>query len=211
MRKVLLLFIWMMPALIWASDSGEKVYQGFSGGMMLHTGYLFGQDKNAPSMNDQLCSPQGATFGIGGALRINLWNHLRVGAEGFASTMQSTMTDCRQLLQPGSYVRYGYGGLLADACWRGEKIWTYVGAATGGGAQRALYLMEGNQSDWQEEEHSVFHKQSFCYVDPYVGIDYCMTQKVHLTFRIDWMVGFSQHNLCLPTGPRLCFGFMFCH
>ena len=26
----------------------NKVYQGFSGGMMLHTGYLFGQDGNAP-------------------------------------------------------------------------------------------------------------------------------------------------------------------
>ena len=44
----------------------NKVYQGFSGGMMLHTGYLFGRDANAPKTAEgRLCSPQGALFGIG--------------------------------------------------------------------------------------------------------------------------------------------------
>ena len=57
----------------------NKVYQGFSGGMMLHTGYSFGQDKNAPLTADgRSTSPQGALFGIGGALRVHLWKYLRL-------------------------------------------------------------------------------------------------------------------------------------
>ena len=63
----------------------NKVYQGFSGGMMLHTGYQFGQDRHAPVAAGRSTSPQGATFGIGGALRVHLWQHLRTGFEGYVS------------------------------------------------------------------------------------------------------------------------------
>ena len=106
----------------------NKVYQGFSGGMMLHTGYLFGQDKNAPlAANGRSASPQGALFGIGGALRVHLWKYLRTGFEGFVSTMPSTTTDCYNILKPGSYVRVGCGGVLADCCWRMDKVWPYIG------------------------------------------------------------------------------------
>ena len=71
--------------------------------------------------------------------------------------------------------------------------------------------LEGNQEDWIEETHSVFHKNSFFYVTPYVGFDYCMTKRIHLTFRLDWMLAFHQNELVMPTGPRLYFGFMFTH
>ena len=45
---------------------------------MVHTGYLFGKDKLSP-LDKEL---QGATFGIGGAVRVHLWKHLRIGSEG---------------------------------------------------------------------------------------------------------------------------------
>ena len=104
----------------------NKVYQGFSGGMMLHTGYLFGQDGNAPKTADgRLCSPQGALFGIGGALRVHLWKYLRTGFEGFVSTMPSAITDCRDVLKNGSYVRVGCGGVLADLLAIGQSLAVY--------------------------------------------------------------------------------------
>lgn len=114
MRKILLFFLLVSVTSLWARTDSTKVYQGFSGGMMVHAGYLFGQDKNAPRDNQGvLCSPQGATFGLGGALRVHLFKHLRVGGEGFVSTMNSATTDCRQRLQSGSYIRTGWGGVLA--------------------------------------------------------------------------------------------------
>ena len=190
----------------------NKVYQGFSGGMMLHTGYLFGQDKNAPlAANGRSASPQGALFGIGGALRVHLWKYLRTGFEGFVSTMPSTATDCNNILKPGSYVRVGCGGVLADCCWRMDKVWPYIGGVIGGGSMKGLYILEGDQTSWNKDPNSTFHKQSFFYITPYVGCDYCLTQKVHLTFRFDWMLAIHRNELVLPTGPRLYFGFMFTH
>lgn len=218
MRTKTLLLCLLIACTAWArtessdSTATNKVYRGFSGGMMLHTGYLSGRDGNAPRTTDgRLCSPQGATFGIGGALRVNLWKHLRVGAEGYVSEMPSGATDCNDVLKAGSYVRMGYGGVLADACWRLKKIWPYIGASIGGGAMKGLYILDGDQHSWSPDPNSTFHKQAFFYATPYVGLDYCMTQKVHLTFRIDWMLAVHNSRLCLPTGPRLFVGFMFCH
>ena len=191
---------------------GQKVFQGFSGGMMVHTGYLFGIDKDAPKdENGRSYSPQGATFGIGGCARVHLFKHLRTGVEGFVSTMPSTVTDRHDVLRSGSYVRMGYGGVLADACWRLEKIWPYVGATIGGGVMRSLYLLDGDERTWDKHENSYVHKQSFFYVTPYAGIDYCLTTNVHLTFRVDWMLAVRHNDLLFPTGPRVYIGFMFCH
>jgi hypothetical protein len=201
-----------LAAQVYEEIAKNKVYQGFSGGMMLHTGYLFGKDKNAPVTTDgQSTSPQGALFGIGGALRFHLWKYLRTGFEGFVSTMPSTTTDCRNVLKPGSYVRVGCGGVLADCCWRLEKVWPYIGATVGGGSMKGLYILDGDQNSWAKDENSTFHKQSFFYVTPYVGCDYCLTKKVHITFRLDWMLAIHHQELVMPTGPRLYFGFMFTH
>lgn len=189
-----------------------SAYQGFSGGMMLHTGYLFGIDKAAPAAPDgRSYSQQGALYGIGGALRVHLWKHLRTGFEGFVSTMPSGLSDQSNVLKTGSYTRIGCGGVNADACWRLEKAWPYIGAAIGGGAMRSLFMLDGDLNTWDKQADTYFHKQSFFYVTPYVGCDYCLTKKLHLTFRFDWMLAVHRNELVLPTGPRLYFGLMFCH
>lgn len=212
MRRILFCFLLILPSVLWGRTDSTKVYQGFSGGMMLHTGYLFGQNQNAPrDAQGVLCSPQGATFGIGGAIRVHLLNHLRIGGEGFVSTMPSTTTDIRQHLQKGSYVRSGWGGMLIDAYWRCNKILPYIGGTLGGGAMRSLFIIEGDENDWQEEQRAVFHRQPFFLVNPYVGFNWEMTKKVHLTFRFDWMLAIHKRQLALPTGPRIHVGFMFCH
>lgn len=216
MRAKVLFICLLNACLMLAQESGEpekkKVYQGFSGGMMLHTGYMFGRDGHAPHTADgRSCSPQGAVFGIGGAVQVYLWQHLRTGVEGFVSSMPSWATDCNDVLRNGSYVRMGYGGVLADCCWRLDKVWPYIGGTIGGGAMKGLYILEGDQYSWTQDANSTFHKQSFFYVTPYVGCDYCLTDKVHLSFRLDWMLAFHKSELCMPTGPRLFIGFMFCH
>lgn len=189
-----------------------SVYQGFSGGMMLHSGYLFGANPNAPAdASGRSYSPQGAPIGIGGALRVHLWKLLRVGFEGSVSTLHSGLSNQSKRLQPGSYARIGCGGINADACWRLPKAWPYAGAALGGGSIRSLYIINGDQSDWLPEKETFVNKQSFFYITPYVGCDYCITRKLHLTFRLDWMLAIHKNELVMPTGPRLYFGLMFTH
>lgn len=224
MHKLLLFLLLFCGSSLCVAAGSTPIYQGCSGGMMLHTGYLFGKESRAPlSPDGVLCSPQGATFGIGGTMRVHLWRLLRVGGEGAVSTLYSSTSDCRQLLRPGSYVRSGWGGVNIDACWRDlphvehHRLWPYAGTALGGGAIRSFYLIEGSQAEWNTPQQSLFHKQSFFYITPYVGIDWGMTEKIHLTIRADWMLAFAPSapkapvQLILPTGPRLSVGFMFCH
>ena len=208
MRFKVLILIVLMAVCAYAGE----VYQGFSGGMMLHTGYLFGTDKAAPIAPDgRSYSPNGAIFGIGGAMRVHLWKHLRTGFEGFVSTMPSGVMDNKDVLKAGSFVRVGCGGVLADACWRLEKAWPYIGATIGGGAMRSLYMLDGDQRTWDKQNDTYFHRQAFFYVTPFVGCDYCMTSKVHLTFRFDWMLAVHKNQFVQPSGPRIYVGFMFCH
>lgn len=193
-------------------SANQKVFQGYSGGMMLHMGYMLGTNPDAPTdAAGKSYSPQGGVVGIGGTLRVHLWRYLRVGSEGFVSTLNSGMSDQRKRLQPGSFTRMGFGGVNIDACWRKTKAWPYIGGAMGGGAIRSLYLVKGSTSDWLQEEETYFNKQSFFYVTPYVGCDYCVSPKMHITFRLDWMLALNKRHLIMPTGPRLYFGFMFTH
>lgn len=211
-RNILVVLCVLISGVLYANGSSVKVYQGFSGGMMGHGGYLFGVNVDAPKTTEGVvCSPQGGTFGLGGALRVHLWKHLRVGGEGFVSTMNSGTTDMKHILEEGSYIRTGWGGIAVDACWRKDKVWPYVGGSIGGGAMRSLYVLEGNQDDWAAEDAAYLHKTPFLYVNPYMGLDWCLTQKVHMTFRVDWMLALHKGEVMLPTGPRLLIGFMFCH
>jgi hypothetical protein len=189
----------------------QRIFQGCSGGMMVHAGYLFGQPSGAILPLGVNISPQGMTYGLGGSMRVNLWKHLRVGMEGFSSNLKTGVSDQRDFLQKGSYIRTGWGGVIADACWRLEKVWPYIGGSVGGGAMRTLSVVEGSQDDWYPEGLAVLHKQGFGYVNPYVGMDYCITKRIHATFRLDWMLAFAKEQLVYPIGPRLYVGIMFCH
>ena len=232
MRQTLLIILFCCAVTAWAGNDStalqsekSRVFQGCSGGMMGHVGYLFGQPAGATLSTGENISPQGMTYGLGGSMRVNLMKHLRVGCEGFSSTVKSGMTDQRDFLQKGSYIRTGWGGIIVDACWRLEKVWPYIGGSVGGGAMRTLSIVEGNQDDWAPEQTAILHKQGFGYINPYVGMDYCITKRIHATFRLDWMLAFASQqkerqalsddshspSIVLPTGPRLYIGIMFCH
>lgn len=202
---VILSFCAMWYSLDLQAQESERLYQGFTGGMMLHAGYLSGIDASAP------VTPHGLTTGIGGAIKVNLGKLLRVGIDGYVSTLSSNHSDARSVLSDGSYIRTGSGGLLADLCWRTTQWWPYIGFGVGGGSMKGLYVLDGNQDDWIPEANAVYNKQSFFYVSPYVGTDFCLTPRVHLTFKVDWMVAVHDGALLKPTGPRGYFGFMFCH
>lgn len=198
--RFLILLLLLCPTLF-----AEPVYNGFSGGMMLHTGYMFGKKATLPH------NPEGATIGVGGVLRINLWKHLRIGGEGYVSTMNSSLTTERHNLQSGSYIRNGYGGFLADAYWRWEKTWLYLGATIGGGAMRSLYISDGSESDWLPENKAIFNRQAYFMFDPFIGVDFVLTQRIHLTLKVDYLLPIHHNTLLTPAGPRLYFGVLFCH
>lgn len=177
-----------------AAQEEEHKYR-FDGGMMLHTGYLCGEVM--PGLN-----ASGAPFGVGGLLRYHFGKHWRVGAEGYVSTLK--------LLGNGSYVKYGWGGVVGDFHLTFGKFLPYVGLTVGGGSNTAYLMMDSPTAEWDPVETTYYRQKAFFLIDPFIGTDFALTKAIHLTLKIDYLVPFGQ-NLYMATGPRFSFGVLFYH
>ena len=135
-------------------EQTDKVIKGFSGGMMIHSGYQFGGD------NPYGYIPKGGTFGLGGVARVHLSKHFRSGFEGYFSTM-----GLKKGVESGSHNKVFWTGALADFYWNFGKFYPYAGATVGGGMETSCYIFEGDKHDWIPEGHLVYHKQGFFALD----------------------------------------------
>lgn len=216
------------------SRSASRVFTGFSGGMMLHGGYLFAQDPTQVFSNTGLGSlgyvknlpKDGFCMGLGGTLRVHMVNHIHLGAEGFVSTMP--------LMKTGSNVRTGWGGAMCDFYTDWGKVRPFIGLTVGGGSMKKLYVPAQdnvvqptdptNPADSTATIYnSSYVKTPFFFIDPYVGMEIRLTNHIALHIRIDYMLPFNIHNKGLsevgqqvkwdnfvtPSGPRLYVGLMF--
>lgn len=179
-----------------ATAQQKKSLRGFDGGMMVHSGYLSG---NLDAINYQA---KGAPLGIGGVIRLHLGEHFRLGSEGYVSTLSQ--------LGNGSYLKYGWGALLADVYTVIGRFQPYAGLSLGGGSMTSLLMMEAPSSDWAPIDGTYYHKQGFMAVDPFVGCDLIVSGPMHLTLKLDYLCALSQSGL-LPHGPRVYVGFLFYH
>jgi len=195
MKKVTLILACLLLTLA-ASAQEKKLIRGFDGGMMLHTGFLKG------TLDPIGYDAKGAPMGIGGAIRLHLGEHFRVGGEGYISTLNQRGN--------GSYLKYGWGGLLVDVYTVIGRLQPYAGLTLGGGAMTTLLMMENPASDWAPIDGTRYHRQGFMAIDPFVGCDFIVSGPMHLTVKLDYLCALSQSRL-LPHGPRIYFGFLFYH
>lgn len=195
MKKVTLILACLLLTLT-ASAQEKKLIRGFDGGMMLHTGFLKG------TLDPIGYDAKGAPVGIGGAIRLHLGEHFRVGGEGYISTLNQRGN--------GSYLKYGWGGLLADVYTVVGRLQPYAGLTLGGGAMTTLLMMENPASDWAPIDGTRYHRQGFMAIDPFVGCDFIVSGPMHMTVKLDYLCALSQSRL-LPHGPRIYFGFLFYH
>lgn len=191
-------------ALIPAAAENKMKYNGYSGGMMLHTGYVFGGVSTPQHAGTVVATEkmQGLPMGIGGAIRLNFGKYLRVGTEGYSTTLYYG--------QKGGYATIGWGGLLADCAFTKDRHTFFVGATVGGGAFRNLTLTEPMHHDWEVENNVSYRKYAFMAVTPFVGYEWAVTQKIHLALKLDYLLNVSNPQPDFITGPRLYIGFMFC-
>ena len=178
----------------------RDLIKGFSGGMMIHSGYQTGCD------NPYGYNMQGATFGIGGVARLHLTDHFRTGFEGYVSTL-----GLKQNIAKGSHNKIFWTGLLTDWYWQKGKYFPYVGVTVGGGMETSYLMFDGSSDDWEVEERAIFRKAGFVAVDPFVGCDIALSDAVRLTFKMDWLLAIRKDGLNRPYGPRLYIGFIFAH
>ena len=201
----------------------------FAGGMMLHIGYQGGKGCGFLDDAGEEKTLHSLTYGIGGQLRFHLLEHMHLGTEGYVSTMPLN----RQGKE--SNIRTGWGGILCGYYTTFNRLQLMAGGTLGGGAQRSLHVFHPDEqaayfaafqdfpqaregataaSNPQAEtpiHSSSFAKKSFFVFDPYVALEYALTQRIHLIFKLDYMIAVHQQHFLTPSGPRLYVGFMFCH
>jgi hypothetical protein len=195
MKQMILTAICLLVFLS-ASAQEKKVLRGFDGGMMVHTGFLTG------NLNAIDYTAKGAPMGIGGVIRLHLGDHFRIGSEGYVSTLSQRGN--------GSYLKYGWGGLLADFYTVLGRFQPYGGITLGGGAMTTLLMMKEPVSAWAPIDGTRYHKQGFMAIDPFIGCDFIVSGPMHLTLKLDYLCAISKSEL-LPNGPRIYFGFLFYH
>lgn len=199
-RALILGILFSMGGVAAMSAQDQEVIKGFSGGMMVHSGYQYGCD-NPFGLN--ISSP---TFGIGGCAKLHLSEHFRAGFEGYFST-----APIKRGVVSGSHNKLFWTGLLADWFFQRGKFIPYVGATLGGGMETSFFMFEGDKHDWVEEGRTVLHKQPFFAIDPYVGVEYAVGKALRLTLKADWLFALNADGLNEPMGPRVYFGFIFAH
>jgi len=203
------------------------IYTGFSGGMMVHAGYLFSDTPEKVFSNTGLGNASyikglptsGVCWGLGGSLRVHLLNHIHVGAEGFMSSMP--------LMKTGSNIRTGWGGAFCDVFTNWGKVRPMVGLTLGGGAMKRLYVPvqnDGLSYATSDSTHynASYTKTPFFMMDPYIGLEIGLNNHMALLIRIDYMLPFgvaeskltekvNWSKFLTPSGPRLYVGIMFGH
>ena len=195
-----ILFISLHSVEIHAEE--QKMIKGFSGGMMVHAGYVFGSD--CPVLPALKIS--NATFGLGGVAKVHFTNHLRAGFEGYFSK-----ANLHRGMESGSHNKVFWAGALADWYWKTGRLYPFVGLTVGGGQETSFYMFEGNKHDWLPETGVIFRKQPFLAVDPHFGVEYAVGKALHLIMKADWLIAVNSEGLNRPHGPRVYFGIIFSH
>jgi opacity protein-like surface antigen len=202
------------PAQAVAPPAGERIYYaGFSGGMMVHTGYITGGKVNLVNEDleeilDVPIGVSGPPIGIGGAMKIHLGRHVRIGGEGHMSTLNYGSGKGSHRNQ--SHARIGWGGVLVDYTWRVGKNWTpYAGGLIGGGSFKNLTLLDPTEPDYKLEKYASYRNYSFVVLAPFVGIELALSDRIGLNVKADWMLKLTNRQEDFASGPRLYFGFTF--
>ncbi|MDR0810937.1 MAG: hypothetical protein LBN23_01480 [Paludibacter sp.] len=182
-------------------------YSGFSGGMLLHSGYVQSENytlKNADATATKTMKHSGLPSGIGGAARLHFGKHLRVGAEGYVSEYH---------YENQSYVSTGWGGVLADCALESGRLTYFVGGTFGGGSQKNLTVFEAPTDGYDGfviDDKMSFRKFSFLCIAPFVGAEFALNKKIHLVLKADYLINISNPQPDFVTGVRVYLGFSFC-
>ncbi len=188
----------------------SMAYNGYQGGMMYNVGYVQSREfqfhDNNGSPLGQPHRLSGASMGLGGALRVGFGKYLRVGIEGYVSTLK---------YQPkGSSAKIGWGGLLLDSHWHIKKFTIFTGGVIGGGSYTHIAMIDKGANtavnDYVVENQYVSYRHyPFLAIVPFVGMEYSLTKRISVVAKIDYMLNATNWADDYATGPRFFVGFMF--
>lgn len=224
MKKIYLFIFALLFSIstIWASevdsvDVRKKhsfSYNGYQGGMMFHVGYVESRQFQYSDLSGNAIGEpmrlRGAETGIGGALRVGFGKYLRVGIEGYVSTLKYGPN--------ANSAKIGWGGLLLDSHWHVKRWTIFTGGVVGGGSYTHITLLDNpnfspednRDDDFVIENQNVSYRHyPFLAVVPFVGAEYLLTKRISLVAKIDYMFNVTHWSDDYMSGPRFFVGIMF--
>jgi len=195
------LIIVCLPVFTQDLDNNKMKFQGYSGGMMFHTGYLFGGELNINNVQRPI-KIQGVPFGIGGVLRLHFGKYLRIGGEGYSSNLQYGKNN--------SFLSLGWGGFLMDCQWKINKFTVFCGGTIGGGSVKNVTITNIASANLMGE-NALYNKYAMMLIDPFVGMEYMMSSRINLIVKVDCIVNLIRKHSDFPIGPRVYAGLIFFH
>lgn len=205
MKKIITLSLFLILSVsLFAGERSRLAYSGYSGGMMVHTGYLSAGTITINSGGESVSyNMSGAPVGIGGAMKFNFGGNLRLGMEGYASKLKYGVK--------GSYCSVGWGGFLADYVFTTKgRFKPFVGGTIGGGRVRNLTLATSPGDDYEAETGSSFRSYPVMMVTPFAGVEYAASDNMRVVLKADWSFAVANNMADYPSGFRIYIGFAFC-
>jgi hypothetical protein len=200
------LFLALTHFFVFSQDTIVKKwgYKGYSGGMFVHAGYVQSGTFTVFDLKHNPVDVQtkGATFGLGGKMSIYLNRYFRVGGEGY-------FTSCKYGTNKNS-CRIGWGGVTFDVLYPVKKWAPFVGITVGGGSSTNLIFIEKQQNN-KEATPVVHYKYPLCIINPAVGVEFFVSKRISLLFKMDYMLNVYKTNNYYPHGPRFYLGVHFYH
>jgi len=187
------------------AENPEKkfAFAGYTGGMMVHTGYMKSAVFLVKDTEEQMHNKQieGMPFGMGGALKFQFGKHFRVGMEGY---MTKIVYEKR-----GSIFRQGWGGVLADGLWKFGKWTPFVGVCFGGGQVTNLLFLTTSSDSYIADAKVAYQQYPVFLFNPSLGIEFSITPKLTLVFKTEYQVSLKKREPDQPNAVRFYFGAFF--
>ena len=172
--------------------------------MLIHSGYSTGKTFQVEIDNGHFrnIAATGAVFGLGGNLGFHFGHHIRFGGEGYVTNTY---------YENGSRFRIGWGGLFTEYMYRLKSVIPYIGLTIGGGKFTNMYFPEKPSGNFTTSP-VLYKKKSIFILTPYIGTEYVLTQKLHLRFRVDYLIApvAMINEPDFSTGIRFYLGISFC-
>jgi hypothetical protein len=176
-------------------------FQGYSGGMMIHAGYLWAKGISVPNAHEQI-KMDGMTWGIGGLMRLHFGKHFRVGGEGYNSSLHYGKNK--------SYATLSWGGLLLDCKWKINKFTLFLGGTVGGGSVKNIRILDAVSPN-STEKNAIYRKYTVMIADPFLGMEYAISQRLYFITKADYIFNITEKQPDFAKGIRIYAGFVFFH
>jgi hypothetical protein len=186
----IILFFLLIIFILHQNTNAQLKYQG---GMLFHSGYLKIEHNNYKDY--RLC------HGLGGQLSFLITDHLRLGSEGYTSSLNYAENS-------GIY-RLGWGGLLLGYQVGSKKLSPVINLTFGGGRVNDMQFVEVNTKDY-EIDRIIYHKYTVMIASPSISLEYTFKSKYAAVFKIDYLIPLkSSGNDNFFCGPRFYIGLFF--